>query len=46
MTALLALAWIVVLCLLAAFPERRPTTVAAPDPSRGLLAPDAYAREG
>lgn len=47
MIAALALAWVVVVALLAlvAWDEVEPTTT-EPDPSRGLLAPDAYARKG
>lgn len=47
MIAALALAWVVVVALLAlvAWDEVESTTT-EPDPSRGLLAPDAYARKG
>ncbi len=47
MIAALALAWVVVVALLALVAwDETPTTVEPPDPSRGRLAPDAYARKG
>lgn len=43
----LALAWVVVVALLALVAwDETPATVEPPDPSRGRLAPDAYARKG
>jgi len=42
----LALAWVVVVALLALVAwDETPATVEPPDPSRGRLAPDAYARK-